>query len=46
MTGWSRNGRTLETLRRCEADSRDARRGDEGIVFARTVDDENPTVQS
>jgi len=38
--------RTLETLRRCEADSRDARRGDEGIVFARTVDDENPTVQS
>jgi hypothetical protein len=46
MTGWSRNGRTLETLRRCEADSRDARRRDESVVFAWTVDDENPTVQS
>lgn len=40
------DGRTLETLRGCEADSRDACGRDESIVFAGAVDDEDPTVQS
>jgi len=40
------DGRTLETLRSCEANSRNARRRNESIVFAGTMDNEDPTVQS
>ena len=38
------DGRTLEALRDREADSHGAGRRDESIIFARAVNDEDPTV--
>jgi len=47
MDGWTGGlGRTLETLRGRQAYCHRTRCRDEGVIFAWTVDDEDPTVQS